>query len=65
MSERQHRELLDVLLQVKGKVILSGYGNDLYDSMLADWTREEIEVPNDAAGGKSKRRMIEVLWTNY
>jgi DNA adenine methylase len=65
MTEREHRELLDVLLACKGKVILSGYANDLYDVMLAGWTREAIDLPNNAASGKAKRRMMEVLWCNF
>jgi DNA adenine methylase len=65
MTERQHRELLDTLRACKGKVILSGYANDLYDGVLAGWTREEFNLPNNAASGKTKRRMIEVLWCNF
>jgi DNA adenine methylase len=65
MSERDHRELLDVLLACKGKVILSGYANDLYDGVLARWTREEFDLPNNAASGKTKRRMAEMLWRNF
>ena len=65
MTEREHRELLDVLLACKGKVILSGYANDLYDGVLASWTREPFDLANHAASGKTKRRMIEVLWCNF
>jgi DNA adenine methylase len=65
MTERDHRELLDVLRTCKGKVILSGYANDLYDGMLARWRRETLDRPNNAASGKTKRRMTEVLWCNF
>jgi DNA adenine methylase len=65
MSEKDHRELLDTLRNCKGKVILSGYANDLYDHVLRDWNRESFDRPNNAAGGKRKRRMIEVLWCNF
>src|SRR5262249_2447621 len=58
MSDGDHREMLDALLSLRGKVILSGYGNDLYDTALAGWTRHEVELPNNAAGGREKRRMI-------
>jgi DNA adenine methylase len=61
MSNTQHRELLDALRHVKGKVILSGYANALYDGMLADWVRHTVILPNNAAGGKEKRRMMEIL----
>jgi DNA adenine methylase len=65
MSKQDHRELLDTLRGCKGKVMLSGYGNELYDRVLADWMRHDFELPNNAAGGRSKRRMTEVLWCNF
>src|SRR5262249_7758576 len=57
MSERDHAELLDLLCRVKGKVILSGYANRLYDTALSSWNRHEREIANHAAGGQTKRRM--------
>jgi DNA adenine methylase len=66
MTEAQHRQLLDALLGLRhAKVILSGYASPLYDSALASWRREEVSLANHAAGGKAKRRMIEVLWCNF
>jgi DNA adenine methylase len=65
MSEADHRGLLDVLLACRGKVILSGYANNLYDQTLAGWARHTEDRPNNAAGGKEKRRMTEVLWCNF
>jgi DNA adenine methylase len=65
MTNTQHRELLDALRHVKGKVILSGYANALYDGMLSDWVKHTINLPNNAAGGKEKRRMTETLWCNF
>jgi DNA adenine methylase len=65
MSEAKHRELLNVLLQCKGKVMLSGYRSELYDCALKGWTTHEFNLANNAAGGASKRRMTEVLWCNF
>jgi DNA adenine methylase len=65
MTEQNHRDLLDTLRQCKGTVMLSGYPSELYDSVLRDWNRHEFDLPNNAAGGKTKRRMIEVLWCNF
>jgi DNA adenine methylase len=65
MSEADHRRLLDVLRSVKGKVILSGYASPLYDAVLGSWSRRKVKRPNSAAGGKAKRTMIEVLWSNF
>jgi DNA adenine methylase len=65
MTEADHRALLDALRSVKGKVILSGYGNALYDDALTSWARHTVELPNNAAGSDTKRRMTEVLWYNF
>jgi len=65
MSDAGHAELLAVLKGCRGKVMLSGYANALYDDALAGWTRHPFDVPNNAAGGRSKRRMTEVLWCNF
>jgi DNA adenine methylase len=65
MTEEEHRELLDVLQSVEGKVMLSGYPSELYDKTLAEWTRHSFELPNNAAGGATKGRETEVLWCNW
>jgi DNA adenine methylase len=65
MSEADHRELLAVLLGVKGKVILSGYPSELYDDTLRAWNRHTKEFANHASGESVKRRMTEVLWCNF
>jgi DNA adenine methylase len=65
MSEGDHSELLEALRTCRGKVMVSGYPSDLYDSALADWTRHTFDLPNNAAGGKAKGRETEVLWCNF
>jgi DNA adenine methylase len=65
MTQTDHRKLLEALLRCRGKVILSGYANRLYDDMLHDWSRHTFDLPNNAAGGKQKERETEVLWCNF
>jgi DNA adenine methylase len=65
MTEADHRELLELLRTVKGKVMLSGYASGLYDGALKDWNRYHYDMPNHAAGGKKKRTMTEILWCNF
>jgi DNA adenine methylase len=65
MNLSDHRELLDTLRQCKGKVILSGYDNGLYNTVLSDWNRHTFDLPNNTAGGGAKRRMTEVIWCNF
>lgn len=60
MSNADHEKLLHVLTKHPGKVLLSGYDNDLYNDMLIGWkkaqkkTRAETGVPR-----------VETLWMNY
>jgi DNA adenine methylase len=65
MTDDDHRQLLDLLLTLKGKVMLSGYPNDLYDTGLPGWNRHTFNLPNNASGGKSKRRITEAIWCNF
>ena len=65
MTEADHRELLAVVKQCQGKVVLSGYPNQLYDDELAGWRRQDFQIDNKAAGGKTKREMTEAVWMNY
>jgi DNA adenine methylase len=65
MTEADHQELLDLLRNVKGRVMLSGYPNALYDTTLAGWSRHDFDLANHAAGGSDKRRMTECVWCNF
>lgn len=62
-----HDELLFTLGNIEGKFLLSGYPSDLYKQKAEDygWHVTEIKVANSAAGGKTKRKMTECVWTNY
>lgn len=60
MAEIEHREMLELLLTVPCKVILSGYDNDLYNLMLAGWRKVEIPTTNRAG-----TRVIETVWLNF
>lgn len=67
MSENDHRQLLNRLPGVCGKFLLSGYRSDLYDerARMHGWNRHDFDLPNNSAGGKTKRRMTECVWTNF
>lgn len=61
MTKQQHKDLMEVLLASKAKVILSGYESDLYNSVLKGWHKEHIW---SAARNSSKKKQ-EVLWMNF
>ncbi|MEK4908357.1 DNA methyltransferase [Niallia circulans] len=59
MTIEDHIELLDILDQHPGPVILSGYAHQVYDERLIHWRRVTMEVSAEAG---AKRQ--EVLWIN-
>lgn len=54
-----HERLLAFLFTLSGAVVLSGYPHPMYDEVLSDWRRVEVEAHADGA-----RDRIEVLWIN-
>lgn len=69
MSEDQHGELMEALgaYVFRGKFILSGYRNDLYDDWASacDWHRVDIQIDNKASSAKVKEIKTECLWMNF
>ncbi len=65
LTYEDHQRLLGVLRGRAGKVAVSGYPSELYERMLGDWRRVTFDLPNHAAGGDTKKRCCEVLWTNW
>lgn len=55
-----HIKMLGLIDKLEGKIMLSGYRNDLYDTHLKDW--EKIEIESKVNGPNTK---IEVIWMNY
>ncbi|MEI8194599.1 MAG: DNA adenine methylase [Phycisphaerae bacterium] len=62
LTKSDHRELLSMLLKVKGRVLLCGYGNPIYGQMLRGWRTWHKEI--NCLSAKTSRR-IEVVWLNY
>lgn len=44
MTDADHLELLEALLQHKGPVMLSGYDSELYNSCLEGWDKFQVET---------------------
>jgi DNA adenine methylase len=63
-TKRNHLEMLVLLKQVKGKVVLSGYRNEVYDRMLKNWNRRDINTVSMASLTKRNAR-VESLWMNF
>jgi DNA adenine methylase len=67
MSDSDHEELLQILLKMHGKAILSGYANRLYAPLeKAGWVRIDFPTVCTAAGGRKTKNprppRIESIW---
>lgn len=65
MSGIDHLNLLSNLMGIKGRVILSGYPSGMYRDVLRTWRTKTFDLPNNAAGGKTKARKTETIWMNW
>lgn len=79
MSESEHIELVDRILELSGKVLLSGYAHEIYKPLVdAGWGVVEEEVPCSAAGRVKGSNLMgegaveregqtrtETMWYNY
>jgi DNA adenine methylase len=67
MSKKEHIDLLDILSNVEGKFILSGYEHTLYTEVAERnrWKKHEVILPNNASGDQLKESRTECLWYNY
>jgi DNA adenine methylase len=59
MSDHDHRALAELLHQVNGMVVLSGYACPLYDEIYGDWARTSTAALADGAIPRE-----ETLWFN-
>lgn len=62
MSDDEHRQLAEVLRNIKGKVAISSYQCELMDELYGDW--QIIEGPTKLVHSVKQPR-TEVLWVNY
>ena len=69
MTDEQHKELVDTLIGIKGKVVLSGYDHPIYNKLLDNgWSKVVIgeyakrsQKTNEGELSKGK----EFVWVNY
>lgn len=60
MKREEHEEMLTALLEHTGPVMISGYDNDLYNSMLVGWHKEEKQGRANSSAVRT-----ETVWMNY
>lgn len=59
MTDEQHLQLCEKLLIFKGKILLSGYDNEIYKILDSKFKKVSFESPNSGSTA------IETLWMNY
>jgi DNA adenine methylase len=72
-SDDHHTQLIELLLTIKGKCILSGYASDIYLPLEHNgWQRKNIafhsNLPNSTTRRDTKNKQperIETIWCNY
>jgi len=62
MTNPEHIELANLLREIKGRAVVSGYRTPLYDFLFRDW--ERIDAPVKTINS-SKGQRQESLWLNF
>ncbi len=57
MSENDHRKLAEMLNNIRGTAIVSGYPSRLYDELFGDWRKVERQSCD-----RGQNRRVECLW---
>ncbi|NBJ93226.1 DNA adenine methylase [Parablautia muri] len=60
MTDADHEEMLKTILQVKAKVMVSGYESEMYNDYLHRWHRKYFK-----SCAEQGRPRMEVVWMNY
>lgn len=60
MQDREHEDLLKALVKHPGKILISGYENEMYNDYLSGWNKAHKDTR--AENGLAR---TEVLWMNY
>ena len=65
MSNEQHHQFIDLVLNSKAKILISGYDCEPYNKLVENgWQKIQFEV-NTISGDKKPKIKIETLWKNY
>lgn len=65
MTDKEHERFIDVCLNSKAKLLISGYDNELYNRLTDNGFKKlQFEV-NTISGDRKPKTKIETLWKNY
>ena len=60
MEDSEHEELLKILAAHQGRVLLSGYDNEMYNDYLSGWSKAQKDT-----SAENGLRRTETIWMNY
>jgi DNA adenine methylase len=61
LSDKDHQHLADLLKDIKGMALVSGYPSQLYDELYAGWRRVQTQARTNS-GLKGAKLATECLW---
>lgn len=65
MTDEEHIELLDTIINCKSKILISGYDNELYNVLIRNgWNKYNYNI-NTITGKNKPKTKTETLWYNY
>jgi DNA adenine methylase len=68
MTDEDHNDLIDILLSVKGKWLLSGYDNEIYNDRLSGFYKQDFNCFANSLRYRNKDNCparTETIWANY
>jgi DNA adenine methylase len=69
LTDNEHKELVGILLNIKGKAILSGYDNEIYNELIDNgWEKfnlGEFSERSTKTNMTKKQKRQEFLWVNF
>ncbi len=65
MTVDDHVNMLNLIKNARGRVIISGYASPLYRTHLKEWKCKKRDIANHSGQGKNKERRVECLWFNF
>lgn len=63
LDDERHKELIEKLLKIKGKAILSGYENDIYKKLETNgWNKTKFIIKSTSGHAECKNTREEIVW---
>ena len=60
MTDANHKELLNAIMESRAKIMISGYESDMYNEYLKGWHKKYFQSCAEHNGSRT-----EVVWMNY